>query len=185
MAYRERMMFHCACLLCPWVLQIYFEHNLSCALYAHSTIWEGSNYFPFLGGSLATLYLWAEWAWWSVQLKGASKEAQPVFGPVSIQLCDGMRTRSLDLFQIWIQCHAGITCWVTLQPDSNCSVQASMTLRAAGEWKQSKSTVVANLSLHQTNRRALGLQNNQQPAKRLEQTPAGCHSEEQTPFLKK
>lgn len=67
----------------------------------------------------------------------------------------------------------------------HCSIQAGMTLRAAGEWKGSKSTVVTNLSLHQTNRRALDLQNNQQPAKRCKQTPAVCHSEEQMPFLKK
>lgn len=59
-----------------------------------------------------------------------------------------------------------------------------MTLSAANERKGSKSTVT-NPSLYQTTSGALDLQNNQQPAKRSEQTAAGCHTEEQLPFLKK
>lgn len=51
--------------------------------------------------------------------------------------------------------------------------------------KGSESIVVTNPSLHQTTRRAPDLQNNQQPAKRYEQTPAGCHAGEQMPLLEK
>lgn len=118
-------------------------------------------------------------------LREAAKRCSQVASPTSIQLLWCMWTQSLDLSQIWIQRHVALNLQSDITTRLHCSVQASMTLRAAGEWEGTKSTVVTNLSLHQTNRRALDLQNNQQPAKRFEQTPAGCHSEEQMPFLKK
>lgn len=142
---------------------------------------EGSSYLFFLGGSVTTLYLWAEGVWCSIQPEEASKEVQAVTRSISIQPVNPISGPFSNMNSV--PCGYNLLSDITIR--LHCAVWASMTLRASGERKGSKSTVVINLSLHQTNRRALDLQNNQQPGKRFEQTPAGCHSEEQMTFLKK
>ena len=177
-------MFRCAHFLCPWVFQIYFEHNLSCALYTQNIIWEGSSYFPFLGGCVTTLYAEQNMCGGFFNLREPARRCSQL--PVHLTYSTVMQVNAgFWPFSNMNSMPCGYNLLSDITTRLHCSVRASLTPRAAGEWKKSESTVVTNLSLHQTNRRALDLQNNQQPAKRFEQTPAGCHSEEQMPFLKK
>lgn len=175
----------CIHFLCFLVLQLYVKHHLSCATYTQNIVWKGSSAIFIALVSLSPLCIIEQSVY-----DGAFNFSKPA-----------MRGRQLLLTLAYIAVmHTNpiswpfsnmnsVPCGYNLQSDITTrlhfSIHEIMILRAVGEWKGSKSTVVTNLSLHQTNRRALDLQNNQQPAKRFEQTPAGCHSEEQMPFLKK